>query len=583
MLPYLKFKLQRQIRRWRRDIIQSRRGLVDYLDQHIWGRWRGLGAVRRFVMLWWLVFAISLIGSWQQVGALQKAYLVPGPEPGGVYIEGLVGQIKSINPILPEGSASIDVAHLIFNGLTRVNPERQVEGDLAESWDVSADGRSYTFHLRHGVVWQDGQPLLAGDVAYTIGLIQNPDTRSPLASSWQGVKVSTSDDFTVTFTLSGLDQGFVAATTVGILPQHLLQSTDPASLRVADFNQHPIGTGPFKLDSVDGAGTELSLLPNERYYGGRPQLDQFIVKLFDSSAAVQRSYAQHQLTAIGRLQAGDSLTKLGPAHIWSMNMASEVGLFMRTTGVLADKNLRLAIAGTINRQAVAAAAGETDPQIVTEPILLGQLGYSTRAAVPALDPGVANSSLDAAGWPRGADGLRSQDGKPLKLRLATSSAGRYAQATVEIEHELKAVGIGLDIHVVDTTELQQTYIRPRNYDLLLFGISIGADSDVYTYWHSSQVSDPGLNLSQYSSPTADKQLEAGRLAIDTKVRGVRYEQFLATWTADEPAVMLYQPEYLYVTRPQVLGVTARKLINPADRFYDVQNWTVNTRGVQRYN
>ncbi|HSH31457.1 MAG TPA: hypothetical protein VK963_02200, partial [Candidatus Saccharimonadales bacterium] len=129
--------------------------------------------------------------------------------------------------------------------------------------------------------------------------------------------------------------------------------------------------------------------------------------------------------------------------------------------------------------------------------------------------------------------------------------------------------------------LQQAYIRPRNYDVLLYGINLGADPDVYAYWHSSQASDPGLNLSGYASPMADKALEGARVTSDQTMRAAKYGTFLAAWASDTPAIMLYAPDYIYAVNADVSGIVAKKLVNPADRFYGVEQWTVRTKTARR--
>ena len=165
--------------------------------------------------------------------------------------------------------------------------------------------------------------------------------------------------------------------------------------------------------------------------------------------------------------------------------------------------------------------------------------------------------------------------------MATANTGDYPKIADLVRAELSQVGIATNIILTDTNSLEQSYIRPRNYDLLLYGIAIGPDPDVYAYWQSSQSADPGLNLSEYSSSLADKELEAARLSSDSAIRQARYGKFLSTWTSDVPAVMLYMPSYLYVTDQKDLGIVASRIGDPTDRFYGVQNWTVNTRPTLR--
>ena len=151
----------------------------------------------------------------------------------------------------------------------------------------------------------------------------------------------------------------------------------------------------------------------------------------------------------------------------------------------------------------------------------------------------------------------------------------------QLAEQWRAVGIKTAITAVDQEQLQQSYIRPRNYDALLYGINTGADSDEYAYWASSRAADPGLNLSAYNNQAVDRALESGRVVADPAMRAVKYKAFLTQWVADTPAIMLYTPDYIYGTNTKVGGVTMRKLVDPSDRFYGVEKWTVRQRQVDR--
>jgi peptide/nickel transport system substrate-binding protein len=158
--------------------------------------------------------------------------------------------------------------------------------------------------------------------------------------------------------------------------------------------------------------------------------------------------------------------------------------------------------------------------------------------------------------------------------LADSNLERDAN---EIKRQWSELGIDLTVKTASLDELQQTYMRPRNFQLLLFGVNLGADPDVYSFWHSSQAKDPGVNLSAYNSPEADKALEAGRIKTDAQVRQGKYDSFLKAWNADAPAAVLYQQGYDYGLRDDVGGLAARWLVDPSDRFFGVEHWTVRQR------
>lgn len=580
MLAYLKFRFARSSRLWRRRFKRFQIQLREYLQLHIWGKWRQLGIIRRFVLVWWGLMLMGLVLTLVQIQSLNRYYEVAGPAPGGVFSEGLIGTIRNINPILPEGEASQDVAKLVFSGLTRITPDRGIEGDLAESWAVSSDSKTYTFKLRKGVTWHDGVPFTARDVRFTLAAIQNPDTRSPLASSWQGVKVEAPDEHTVVFTLPNVNAPFIYSTTFGILPSHKLETLEPSVLRVSEFNQRPVGTGPFKVQAFIPGKNEIQLERNENYHYGSPLLEEFVFRLYENTSQALEAYAKREISAVGRLTSSQIMggdTAMMKPH--EMSLPNQVGVFFKTTSpLLKEVPVRRALAAAVDRQALVASL--EDARAIKLPLLPGQVGYTTKYQVPDYNIQKAKAELEAAGW-KLQNGVRKKGTQELKISLVTADTGNYPRLAEALARSWKEVGVMVEVKKTDARDLQQSHIRPRNYDALLYGISLDADPDVYAYWHSSQKDDPGLNVSQYVSATADRNLEAGRLSVDSRLRNVKYNGFLEAWVADVPAVILYQPTYVYGTGYNVLGVVADKLVRPSDRFYGVEKWSVNTQPAQR--
>ncbi|HUC20513.1 MAG TPA: ABC transporter substrate-binding protein, partial [Candidatus Polarisedimenticolaceae bacterium] len=226
MITYIRFRLQRNVRRFQRNVRRYWHLSDRYMRFGFWGKWRQLTMIRRFALGWWFVVLALGCGLILQTSAVRQRGLMVQPLPGGSYSEAVVGTIKNLNPVLPEGGASADANHLIFSGLTRFTAEGKLEPDIAKSWDISPDGKTYTFHLRKNVRFHDGVPATAQDVVFTLAAIQNPDTRSSLAASWQGVKASAPDDQTAIFTLPKAYTPFINATSVGLLPRHLLENTE---------------------------------------------------------------------------------------------------------------------------------------------------------------------------------------------------------------------------------------------------------------------------------------------------------------------------------------------------------------------
>lgn len=583
MYNYLQFRYRRLLRRAKRNFRLAVKWSRNYVDRHIWGKWHQVKVVRRFMLVWWAVLVIGLVGIMQQFGLIESLARRAVAEPGGVYTEAAVGTVRGLNPILPESSTASDINRLIYSGLTRYNSQRQVVPDLA-TWQASADGRTYTFNLRKGVKWHDGVPFTSADVVFTLTAIQNPDSRSPLASSWQGVTYEAKDNYTVVIKLPQPLNSFLDSTTVGILPRHLLESVEPTALRESEFNQSPVGTGPFKLKTFAPSARTIELDANPDYHLGKPKLDGFVFKLFDTSTEALEAFAARQVTSPGRLlpENMDS-TLLRDSHLaeYSLSLPEQVTLFFATGDkILSDKALRQILSSSLDRTKISDRATAGQGIVQNQPLLPGQVGYTSKYALARIDESAAKQALEKAGWaqPTGTD-VRVKNGATLELSLVTLEGGELERAARELARQWKPLGIKLNVSTTTRDQLQQSYMRPRNFQMLLYGVNLGSDPDVYAFWHSSQAKDPGVNLSAYNSTDADRALETARIKDDEQVRQGKYDAFLKAWNADTPAAVLYQQVYMYGARDSVTGIKAKRLVSPADRFYGVERWTVNQRFV----
>lgn len=537
--------------------------------------------IRGFAIGWILLVVICGIGLAIQTQSLRKLAGVQQPQQGGEYSEALVGQIGNLNPILPENSATSDVDRLLFRGLMRYSPDGDVETDLASGWSVSKDGKTYTFQLRHGVKWHDNVPFTAQDVVFTLAAIQNPDTRSPLASSWQGVKAQAVGDYTVIYTLPKPFTPFIAATTVGLLPRHLLETVDPKAFRLASFNQNPVGLGPYKVRHLDSQAGVVQLEANNTFYGGKPSMGAVTLRSYRRFDDALAAYRRHQVLALARVPAeqAEAVSRLHDLKNRELSVPDEVAVFFRTsTGILSDKAVRHSLVLATDRDDIVHSVLHDRASALASPLLPNRIGIGN-GHQSGKNLAEARSGLDAAGWKMDSGGIRTKDGKALRMTLVTQSGTVYDKVAQRISRQWRQVGADISVVAVDGTTLQQSYIRPRHYDMLLYGINVGPDPDVYGFWDSSQATDPGLNISSYSSPAADKALESARVIGDRATRAAKYKSFVATWIADAPAAMLYSPTYLYAQDKMVQGLKAHKLIDPADRFYDIEHWTVRSRTV----
>lgn len=584
-LRLLRLRLRRRVRQGRQQVGGLGGQTEKHFDRHFVKRLDSLAPVKRFMAAWLLLVLLLIGGLFAQNLALSGYYQKLQPAPGGIYNEGVLGTFTNANPLYAANEVDTAVSRLLFAGLFTYDSHNQLVGDLASGYKVDPTGTEYTVWLKPHLKWQDGQPLTSADVVFTYQLIQNPDAQSPLKSSWENITVSAPNAQTLVFKLPGTLASFPYTMTNGIVPKHLLADIPPAGLRSADFNTvHPVGAGPFAWQAIQVTGNDpsvaqeqIALVPFTDYARGAPKVREFILHAYASPEKLIQAFRGGQLTGVaGLTNVPPSVKKMKSLEVHSPLLTAATMVFFKTSsGLLADTQLRQALVTGTNRQAIINSLGYST-HAVREPLLMGQLGYDPALKQSGFNSAAARHLLDKAGWKQGADGFRSKKGQSLSFTLTAVDTSEYRLVTRQLHEQWKNIGVRLNVELQDSADFHNT-LAYHNYDAILYGISIGADPDVFVYWDSSQadVRSPNrLNLSEYKNVIADSSLEAGRSRAEPALRQIKYKPFLQEWQKDYPALGLYQPRFLYVTNGPVAGLSDHAINSPAGRFNDVQNWEI---------
>jgi peptide/nickel transport system substrate-binding protein len=593
----LKLRFRRHLRLQRRQVEEFGAQAEQRIENDFFRRLERLGLVRRFVSTW-LLLVILLIGmTAAQIRALSGYYQVLSPVPGGTFTEGVLGTFTNANPIYATDLADTTVAELVFAGLLTYDADNQLRGDLAESWAVDAAGTTYTLKLKSGLTWHDGVPLTSADVVFTYNVIQNPDAQSPLFNSWSGIKVLAVDERTINFVLPGTLASFPYSLTTGIIPQHILGSVAMSDMRSISFNTtSPVGAGPFEWQAIELTGESvtnrqevIALKPFDDYHAGKPKLAGFVIRTFREAEQMIASFKNKELTAVsGLTQTPAELTGDPDVLTYNLPLTAAVMAFFRTQdGLLASPKMRQALVRGADRLGIITELPYAT-QPVLGPLLSGQLAYNPQYAQAGYDPAVAKQLFDEEGWAVGNLGQRYKAGAPLTFSLYFLNSPEYTSVARQLARGWQA--LGADVKLVPQGESDFATVLANapapggeiTYDVLLYGITIGVDPDVYVYWHSSQIdlrSPTRLNFSEYKSATADEGLVGGRTRVDPALRSAKYQPFLQAWQADAPALSLYQPRFLYLTHGQIDGLEEKPINSDAGHLKNVQNWQIRQQWV----
>jgi len=560
---------------------------IKHARRFVFKRLDNFREVRRRIALWVLAIGIIIGATGLQYMWYQNNYRATANATNGTYAEAVLGPVDTLNPIFAKSSAEETVGELLFSRLVTYDKSGNLNYDLADSMTVSPDGKTYTFTIRPDARWDDDLYVRARDVVYTVNLLKNPATRSTI-TGWDNIVAKEVDNLTVAFELPAVYAAFPHALRfLPILPEHALRDIEPAALREDAFSSKPIGSGAFKLrllQEVDAANGRkiIHLAKSESYFKGTPKLDRVQLHVYKDIDSVKRALATSEVNAATDLTVTDSNAVSTERYtVEHRPVNSGVYALMNTASpVLTDKKVRQALQAGTNTQEVRSKLSTDLPELYL-PFIDSQV-YGNNPAKPVYDVNKANQLLTEAGWAMQGS-VRMKDGQPLTLSVVTTKNNDFETALEIIAKQWRALGVTVTTNIVDPSDPSQNVVQdilqPRQYDVLLYQLTIGGDPDVYAYWHSSQATS-GLNFSNYKSTVSDDALASARARVEPDLRNAKYITFANQWLADAPAIGLYQATMQYVHTKSVHALPKDFiLVSAADRYSDVRFWSVGDRMV----
>ena len=560
---------------------------VKHARRFVFKRWSNFREARSRIAIWVLTIGVIIGATGIQFWWYQDGFRTTARANGGTYAEAVLGPVDTLNPIFAQSKAEEAVSELLFSRLLTYDTTGNLNYDLAESMTVSEDQKTYTLAIRPDARWDDGLYVRARDVVFTVNLLKNPATRTTL-SGWGGIEVSEVDDLTVAFTLPGVYAAFPhALRALPILPEHSLRDVEPAQLRENNFSNNPVGSGAFSLrlfQNVDGAQGRkvVHLGRNNDYYRGAAKLDRIQLHVYKDSDAIKRALATSEVNAasdIPVLTANEVNTQRYRVENQPVN-SGVYALLNTSSATLQDVKVRQALQLATDTVAIRGSISKNLPELHL-PFINGQVTGDVPAA-PVVDKQKAATLLEEAGWVL--DGaVRKKDGQALTIAAVTTKNPDFEKALDILAKQWRDLGVTVTTNIVNPDDpnqnVAQDVLQPRQYDVLLYQLAIGADPDVYAYWHGSQATN-GYNFSNYKSAMSDDALSTARTRVEPDLRNAKYLTFARQWMTDVPAIGLYQSTAQYIHTSSVQGPSAQvPLISSGDRYGTVRYWTVGSESV----
>jgi peptide/nickel transport system substrate-binding protein len=483
----------------------------------------------------------------------------------------------SLNPLIDSSDpAVVDVGHLLYRSLLKLDATGYPTADLASSWAVSPNGLVYTIGLSPDLDWSNGQPITTGDVVATDAFAISAAASDPtLATALRGVKVAATAD-TITFTLQAPRSSFAATLTqLPILPLGALSA--PALLAAVTHPTAPLPTsGPYDVQSAAALAVVLEPNPHAALH---PIIKSYELRLFVTFADAAYAFSQGSINALlaSTPEELSTLLAVKGAQAESMTTPGFVDLmFNEHVPALTSSVVRHAIGIAIDRAAVVAGALDDRGGVIqTGPFSAG-LPWIGPPAIEAISPTVADSVLDANGWVTGPNGVRHDGSTQLAFTLAVPDIAPLPVVAREVGTQLAAIGIQITVNPVPPESFLTGTLESGQFQLAIDAWDPVPDPDVSAFWRSNATPPHGYNVSfGIPDPFLDAALDMLAESPNRAIRITAAAQVAALIADDAPAVFLYTPRVSMVFRSPA-PTAPMPLIGPeSSRYDDISSWMLH--------
>ncbi|MBV8579793.1 MAG: peptide ABC transporter substrate-binding protein [Candidatus Eremiobacteraeota bacterium] len=482
----------------------------------------------------------------------------------------------SASPVL-ELSAFLYSYTVIYDDHAQPVPDAITELPTVENGDVSKDGLTLTYKLRHDIKWTDGPSLTCADMRFTWQVMMNPANNVITTEGWREIKdVDCSDPYVAVVHLKHvyapyLQQLWSLNGNGPILPEHLLAKLNDkqGSLNKAPYNSAPVGSGPYKFVSWD-RGSQIRLEVNPDFYGGKPKIAEVVYKIIPDQNTMATQLQTHELdlawnlapSTYDRVKAISGDTVVTPV-IYTYDHID----FNLRRPIFQDVRVRRALTYAVDRKAlldkVRHGLGELSDSFL-DPTLHSEAQVSDLMRYP-YDPAKAKELLDEAGWKVGPDGIRVKNGQKLQFQISTQTESIAGQANEQQVQEFwHAVGADAIVKNYPTPlffdNTANGTLQGGKYDVAFFAWVGAADLDQAAIYSGTNFAPHGQNALFWNNPVATKAMDDANQTVDMPRRIADYKTVQREFAKDDPSIILWFRKDLEVYTSQLKGFTPTPVI-----------------------
>ena len=515
--------------------------------------------------------------------------ITASPTTATPYREGILGHPSSVTPLTARTQADRDLVALLFRGLMKSGKNGGLVGDLASFYTISDDGRTYVFTIGQAA-WEDGVPVTAADVVFTIGLIQNGSRSGSLAASWYGIKVTAVDSKTVQFDLPAPDGAFLSQACLPLLPEHLLRDVSASELAGSSFSVRPVGNGPYRLLTLDSSHAVLArVLPGAQ---GTPSvstmLDRIDLFFFDQQNQMVSSFKAGQLDAVGGLDNAPTISASSAvagsrvvSDPWSRLTAIVVNQRSGHTE-MRDARIRGALLGAVDRQSLVKSVYGAQGKISNGLIPTWSWYFDPASATPVnFNRAAVRDRFASLKWTETPTGWAPPKYKGVYAitLLAPDEKSDFNLNRIAkiVSADWRAVNLNVTLVAVPAEEYL-AHLRSGDFGAAVVDFSLGLDPDLTPLLTSDLARAGGTNVSGYQDATLDKLLLTAHGTTDPWARKQAMLSVEKRIDASLPILPIAFRDYQMVVARRVIGPVTNPLADPSNRYWDVIDWRLASDG-----
>ncbi|MEN8252502.1 MAG: peptide ABC transporter substrate-binding protein [Patescibacteria group bacterium] len=522
---------------------------------------------------------------------------IPQANYGGHYKEAFAGQPRFINPLLAySSSADRGLTKLVFAGLFDYDNEGVLRPDIAERFEVSEDLKEYTVFLHKDVKWHDSENLTADDVIFTIDMVKNIEygavgVSNDIRLAWHDVKIEKIDDHSIKFILNEEDNTFLHNLTLGLLPKHIWESVSPEQFQLSQYNQEPIGAGPYEFVNVD-INTEDDLISsytlrsNENYHKDVPFITKFSINFYPTRGEAVEAFRNGEVSAV-IVEKEEHISALGEiAQQKSIESPHYFAIFFNQSKSipLAFDEVREALMLSTDRDAIIKDIfNEQNASARYSPFVENMIGFDENLQQSSVDVAGANAVLDEKGWERDEDGIRKKDDTRLEFTLQVSqSHEQLKRVATSLKEQWKNIGIEMHIEEHEGEYLSMNIIKPRDYDAILYGHQMRFDDpNLLPLWHSREKDDPGVNYAMFKDEEMNSALVDTLKKNNDDERVELYKKQQERLKNEIPAIFLFAQNLSFMYSDNIKNVNVNRVNTSYDRYADVNKWYIKEKRIKK--